>query len=79
MTTFLINYKSNSIKEYTDTKFLGLILDKRINWKNHINKNLPKLRSLCFVVSSMYSYSNMFTLKMIYFARFYATMEYDIF
>jgi len=59
--TFLINYQNNSIKESTYTKFLGLELDKHINWKNHINKILPK----CIVVRSVYSNSNMSILKMI--------------
>ena len=64
--TFLINYKNNSIKESTNTKFLGLELDKHINWKNHINKILPR----CIIVRSVYSNSNMSILKMIYFAYF---------
>jgi len=51
-------------------------LDKHISWKNHINKILPKLSSACFVVGSVYSYSNISTLKMIYVAYCHATMEY---
>jgi len=39
--TFLINYQNNSVKESTNTIYLGLELDKCINWKNHINKILP--------------------------------------
>jgi len=63
--TFLINYQNNTLKESTITKFLGLKLDKHINWKNHLNKTLPKLSSACLVVRSVYSYSNMPILKMI--------------
>ena len=48
--TFIINYQNNPIKESTNTKFLGLELGKHMNWKNHINKILPKLSSACFVV-----------------------------
>jgi hypothetical protein len=72
--TFLINYQNNSIKESTNTRFLGLELDKHINWKNHINKILPK----CIVVRSVYSISNMSILKIIYFAYSLATVEYAI-
>jgi hypothetical protein len=35
-------HQNNSIKEPTNTKFQGLELAKHINWKNHINKTLPK-------------------------------------
>ena len=72
--TFLINYQNNSIKESTNTNFLGLELGKHINWKNHINKILSK----CVVVRSVYSNSDMSVLKVIYFAYFLATMEYDV-
>jgi hypothetical protein len=66
--TSLINYQNNPIKESINTKFLGLKLDKHINWRNHINKILPKLSTACFVVRSTYTSSNMSTLKVIYFA-----------
>ena len=72
--TFLINYQTNSIKESTNTKYLWIELDKHINWKSHINNILPK----CFIVRSVYSNGKMSILKMIYFAYFLATMEYDI-
>jgi hypothetical protein len=57
--------QNNSIKEPTNTKFQGLELDKHINWKNHINKILPKLSTARFVVRPRYSYSNMSTLRKI--------------
>jgi hypothetical protein len=61
--TFLINSQNNSINN-NNTKFLGLELDKHINWKNHIYKNVPKMSNACFVGRSVYSDSNMSTLKM---------------
>jgi len=73
--TFIINYQNNPIKESINTKLLGLKLYKHINWKKHINKILPKMRSACFVVRSMYTSSNMSTLKVIYFAYIHGTME----
>jgi len=76
--TFLINYQNNSINKPTNTKFLELELDKYIYWNNHINKSLPKLCTACFIVRSIYSYSNMSTLKMIYIAYYHATMEFGI-
>jgi len=60
--TFLINSQNNSINN--TTKFLGLELDKHIKCKNHIKKNVPKLSHACFVGISVYSDSNMSTLKM---------------
>ena len=64
--TFLINSQNNSINNNNNnnTKFLGLELDKHINWKNHINKNVPKMSNACFIGRSVYYDSNMSTLKM---------------
>jgi len=36
---FLINYQNNSINKPTNTKFLGLELDKHIYWNSYINKS----------------------------------------
>ena len=63
--TVLINYQNNSIKEIANSRFHKLELDKLINWKNHINKFLPKLSSACCVVRCVCYYSNMSTLKII--------------
>ena len=52
-------------------------LDKHISWKNQIKKMLPKLSSACFVVGSMYSYSNVSTIKTIYFSYFHPAMKYE--
>jgi hypothetical protein len=61
-----------------NTKFLRLELDKNINWKNHIQKILPKLSSACFLIRRMCPSSNINTLKMIYFAYLHSIMEFGI-
>jgi hypothetical protein len=66
------------MKEANNIKFLGLELDKYMNWKNHIGKILPIMSSECYVIRSMYHLSSKTTLKMIYFAYFHSVMEYRI-
>jgi hypothetical protein len=61
-----------------NTKFLVLELDKNINWKNHIQKRLPKLSSARFLIRRMCPSCNINTLKMIYFAYFRSIMEFGI-
>jgi len=68
----------NAIKENDGLKFLGLKLDKSLNWKNHIDKLLPKLSSACFVIRSMLSHCNTTIIKTIYFAYFHSILEYGI-
>jgi len=61
-----------------NTTFLGLELDKNVNWKNHIHKILPKLSKACYLIRRMYTSCNLNTLMMIYFAYFHSVMEYGI-
>ena len=56
---------ANGMNEYT-------------SWKNCINNILPELSSSCFAVSSLCSYSNTSTFKMIYFAYLHTTVENGI-
>ena len=53
-------------------------MDKFLNWKNHIDKLLPKLSSACFAIRSMSSYCYITTIKMIYFACFHSLLEYGV-
>jgi hypothetical protein len=71
-------YQNKIITGTNNTKFLGLELDKTINWKNHVQKIIPKLSSACYLVRRMYPCCNLNTLKMIYFTYFHTIMEYPI-
>jgi hypothetical protein len=43
-----IYYKDNVIDKVKSTKFLGMHIDKHMNWKNHLEQILPKLSAACF-------------------------------
>ena len=64
------------IKEIT--KFLGLQLDNRINWKNCIEEIIPNLSGICYAVRSMVHISKINTLKSIYYAYFHSIIKYGI-
>jgi hypothetical protein len=53
-----IGYYGKYIQESVNTKFLGLQIDNRLNWTNHIDKLIPKLSGACYAVSSMLHVSN---------------------
>jgi hypothetical protein len=41
---------NNKIISYTSNlKFLGIIIDNTLSWKNHIDMTAPKLSQACFV------------------------------
>jgi hypothetical protein len=67
-----------TLKDVTNTNFLGLQLDTNMNWKNHVAKIIPKLSRACYAVRAMYPFSSLNTLKMIYFAYFHSIVNYGI-
>jgi hypothetical protein len=59
-------------------KFLGLEIDKFLNWKIHVKSMLPKLGKACFAIRNMKLCSNIETLRMIYHAHFHSIIKYGI-
>ena len=61
-----------------ETKFLGLIIDKKLSWKEHINYMIPKLSSACYVITTVIPYVSHTTLKIIYYLYIHCIMNYGI-
>jgi hypothetical protein len=59
-----IGYKEQQIEEAVSTEFLGLQIDNHLNWKNHIEQMIPKLRGACHALRSIVPIgnSNQFTM-----------------
>ena len=49
-----------------------------MEWKTHIELIIPKMSSSFYAVTSLYSSSDMTTLKIIYFANLHSVTEYGI-
>lgn len=45
--------RDNEIEEVTSTKFLGIILDKNCNWKNHIQDICKRLNCFAFALRNL--------------------------
>jgi hypothetical protein len=73
-----VGYNGKYIEESANTKFLGLQIDNRLNWKNHIDQIILKLSGACYAVRSMYHIVNIDTMKSIYFAYFQSIMKCGI-
>ena len=70
-----IGYKEKYTEQMVNTKFLGLRTNNHINWKNHIEQMIPKLREACNAIRSMVHISNINTLKSIYYACFHSIIK----
>jgi len=76
--TLHIGYKDRYIEETVNTKFLGLQIDKHLNWKNHNEQMIPKLRGACYAMTSVVCISNINTFKSVYCACFHSVIKYGI-
>ena len=76
--TLHIDSREKFIGETVSTIFLCLQIDNHINWKNHIEEMVLKLRGSCYVVRSMIHISNINALKLIYYACFHSVTKYGI-
>jgi hypothetical protein len=66
------------IEEVEANKFLGLQIDKHLNWRKHIEYIIPKLSSACFAMRTVVPLMTTDTLKLVYFAYFHSVLSYGL-
>lgn len=59
-------------------KYLGVIIDKELNWKNHINSLKSKLNSLLRLFYFMRDLCPIDVLRTVYFSLVHSRIEYGI-
>jgi len=70
---------SNSlITNINSTKFLGLIIDSTLSWKDHVTELTPKLNKACYVIRTPTFLRSPGVLRMLYFSCFHSIMSYCI-
>jgi hypothetical protein len=52
-----IEYDHRSITATSETKFLGLIINDNLSWKQHTDYIINKLASACFAIRNIRSFS----------------------
>jgi hypothetical protein len=72
-----VYYKNKQISTVSTIKFLGLIIDSTLSWKQHINSIIPKLNKTCFAIRLVKPYMTE-TLRTIYFSYFHSVLIYGI-
>jgi hypothetical protein len=62
----------------TETKFLGLIIDDTLTWKQHINYVINKISRSCYALRNIKHFIPSDSLKSIYFAHIHSILSYGI-
>ena len=76
--SFDIKIGQVTLKESSETKYLGLLIDNKLSWKPHIKKIKSKLSSTCWALSRIRPYVNDNVLRNIYFGLIYPHLQYCI-
>ena len=73
-----INLKidNNIIQQAAFVKFLGVIIDEKLTWKNHISFVHKKTIEAAALIAKLRHYTNKNTLKLIYYALVYPYLTY---
>ena len=63
---FNISINSQQICEKNDIKYLGIIIDNKLNWKAHIAKLTTQISKSCEILSKLRHYTTQPVLKTVY-------------
>jgi hypothetical protein len=74
-----INCGQKCITNDTDIKFLGLIIDDTLSWKQHIEQVVTKMCTACYALRNIKHIVPLDTLRIIYFAHMRSIISYGIF
>jgi hypothetical protein len=73
-----VNYWDIQINSTCNIKFLGLIIDSSLSWKDHINHLVMKLSAASYSIRILSVVMTQESLKMIYFAYVHSVVSYGI-
>jgi hypothetical protein len=71
-----IKINNDIIKQVPSVKFLGVTLDQKLTWSNHINSVLKSITKSTGMIAKLRHYTSKNTLKLIYYALVYPYLTY---
>lgn len=73
-----LKYNETYLKSVKAIKFLGLLIDSNINWKDQVKYISKKLSAACFSLRQLSQLVSKETLKIVYFSYFHSIMSYGV-
>lgn len=74
----IINIKNNILKRVDCYRYLGILIDCNLRWKNHIDYVVNKSKYLLFIFHKLAKFCNTNSLLQLYYAYFGSIMNYGI-
>jgi hypothetical protein len=73
-----IKYDQKYVTKATMTKFLGLIMDDTLSWKQHIDQVVSEMCAACCAIRNIKSLVSQDISRIIYFAHIHSIISYGI-
>lgn len=73
-----ISYRNNNIQEVDKTTFLGIVLDKNLNWKAHVEKVCCKINRFVFALYKLSKTSSQSTVLQAYHGYVASVLTYGL-
>jgi hypothetical protein len=73
-----IEHNANKVSAVNSIKFLGVIIDSSLTWREHMDYVNSKLNSLGFIVRSLRPVLGLKIILQIYFSYAYSVLNYGI-
>ena len=74
----LIISSNSVITNINCTKFLGLILDSTLSWKDHISGLTSRLNKACYAIRAIKPLMSLDVMKLIYYSYVHSVLSYSI-
>ena len=76
--SFKVFINGQELVQSRSTKYLGVIIDDKLSWKDHITYLRSKLSRNCYAIGKLKHYVGISTLKLVYYSLFYSYLQYCI-
>ena len=76
--TISVNFDGKPLKRCTSYKYLGIIIDDKLKWNEHIQYICTKISKACGILAKIRHSANFVLLKDVYYALFYWYICYGI-
>ena len=73
-----IKLENTAIQFVREVKFLGMWLDKNLNWSTHMSKLITKLRRNTHLLTNHHNFLDTYTLKLTYHAQIQSHLNYGL-
>ena len=75
-----INLKINEevVPQVSNTKFLGIIIDEKLNWKKHLDKLIHKIKSNIKLLQINHKFVSKQVIKILYYSQIFSHITYGI-